>query len=504
MNAHAASPPSVADGARALPRAATVEEAAPPGPDGANGAERGVAPAVAPRIRTLSAGVPPDKALLASLGAIAELPFVEHVLALPDLHQKEHMEVPSSLAITTAGTIVPEFTSVAVNDGMGLVLTDLEARELSPERIERFFTCINSHSGAHLLDANRYSLSAPDLRAAALEGGRAVLCRYGLPRSVLYRMECGGAVPVPGGGEAWSRIVPGWLSSSPMGRSEMGLNFGGNHFLEIQTVDEVMDSRTAERWGLARNQVVIMYHLGPGPFGGTLLHHYSRREKLAGARRPLFFLSKLLLHRRQDLRSAWRLHFRRNGWTAYAADSEEGVSLRQALALATNVGFAYRLATMAAIRDALHDALSPAVGAELLCDISHNGISEEPWGDRMAWVARHNACRLARGGPAIVAGAHDVPSYLGRCAVVGPAELHSYDHGAGHLIEASRRSGRLARDAGLTTRVFMSRGRRGRVRLMTRVPVRVPEPVDRLMTCFANHHVMQPVVRMRPAGTLNN
>ena len=463
----------------------------------------------------LNAGERPEPSLLARLKGVAALPYVEGVLALPDLHQKERMEVPSSLAITTADTIVPEFTSVAINDGMGVIVTDLEAREMSPERIERFFTRINAHSAAHPLDANRYSLSAGDLARAALEGGRAVLGRYGLAPAVLDRMEWGGRFPVPRGRDAWSQDVPTWLRASPLGRSEMGLNFGGNHFLEVQVVDRILDVETAARWGLGRGQVVIMYHLGPGPFSSTLLHHYSRREKLNGPRAPLFFLSKLLLHYGQrrwardaagsgSMRRAWSLHFRRNGWTAYAAESEEGVLMRQALAMATNFGFAYRLATVTAIRDALHESLAPSVRAELLCDISHNSIVEEPYGGGTAWVARHNACRLARGGPAIVAGSHDVPSYLARGVPVGPAELHSYDHGAGHLIEGCRRAGRLEYAAGSTTRVHMTRGRGGRMQSLSQVPVCSSEPVDRLLACLALNDVMQPVARLRPAGTLKN
>lgn len=484
----------------------SAREGAIPHPwDGASTApEPGVACVPASKLRVLSAGQRPDRALLARLDAIAALPFVEHVLALPDLHQKPRMEVPSSLAITTVGTIVPEFTSVAVNDGMGLVTTDLDARDLTAERIARFFARINAHAASHPLDANRYSLSVPDLRAAALEGGRSVLGRYGLAPRVLERMEGGARIPVPGGAEAWTQAVPGWLRESPLGRSEMGLNFGGNHFLEIQVVESLIGTPTAAHFGLERNQVVIMYHLGPGPFGGTLLHHYSRRENLDATRRPLLFLSKLLLHGQRASRSTWKLHFRRNGWTAYAAESEPGVRIRQALALASNFGFAYRLATVAAIRDALHETFSNRVRADLLCDVAHNGVFEEPWGGGTAWVARHNACRLARGGPALVAGAHDVPSYLARGSDAGPPELHSYDHGAGHLIEACRQTGRLPRASGFTTRVRMSRGRRGRLQSMIRAPLRVSEPLDRLMTCFELNDVMQRVALLHPAATLKN
>src|SRR5688572_26197596 len=172
---------------------------------------------------------PPDAALLARLQELASLPWVEAILALPDLHQKPNAEVPSSVAITTQNAIVPQFTSVAINDGMGVVVTGLEERDLTPERIERFLTRVNTHAAAHALDGNRYSLSAADEMQAALEGGIAGIDRYGLGRDTLAGMESGGRVPVPGGRETWEETVPSLLRRSALGRSEMGLNFGGNH-----------------------------------------------------------------------------------------------------------------------------------------------------------------------------------------------------------------------------------------------------------------------------------
>jgi len=467
------------------------------------------APGSREKLAMLRAGGEPDGSMAPSLAEIAELPFVESVLALPDLHQKARSETPSSLAITTRGAIVPEFTSVAVNDGMGVVMTDLEAREMSPRWVERFFSRINSNSAAHLLDVNRYSLSADELGRAVLEGGRAGVERYGLDPGTLERVEGGGSIPVPHGAELWRSVASHPLLSSRLCRSEMGLNFGGNHFLEVQAVDRVLDAGTAARWGVASGRVAVMYHLGPGPFGATLLHHFSRRRELSRARAPLFLLSKLLLHygRRDRSGSAlrkWSLHFRNNGWSVYAPESEEGLLLRQALAAAGNFGFAYRLATVAAIRDALRETVTPRVQARLLWDVSHNGIVEEPWGERTAWVARHNACRRGRGEPAIVAGSHDVPSYLGVGALRGPMELHSYDHGAGHLIETWRRRGRLKPAGGRASRIRMTRGRGGRVVRREETPLCSSEVVDRLMECLGEHQVIHPVVRLRPLGTLKN
>jgi RNA-splicing ligase RtcB len=452
-------------------------------------------------------GKPPDQDLLARLREIEALPYVASVLALPDLHQKDKAEIPSSVAVTTRGAIVPEFTSVAVNDGMGIVLTDLDARDMTRTRLLDFFANLNQHAARHVLDHNRYSLSAQDMAAAAIEGGRAGIRRYDLPETLLDRMEDGGGTPIGSLDGSWSETIPFLLRATALGRSEMGLNFGGNHFLEVQAVDAVSDPAYAARWGLVPGRVAVMYHLGPGPFSSTLLHHYSRRKSLHGARVFGFFLSKLLFHfartRPGTLARRWDLHFKREGWSAFAADSEEGRAFQQALALATNFGFTYRLATVAAIREALRSAFSPRLRTDLLCDVPHNGVREEPWEDGTAWVARHNACRVTPRQPAIVAGMYDVPSYIGVGGTSASPELHSYDHGAGHLIDVQRAARTLQPADGDVLRVRMMRGTR-RVLAEDRLPIRASAPIDDLMTVLGEHDMVRPVARMRPLGTLKN
>ena len=461
------------------------------------------------KLTVLSLGEDPPPAIQGTLERIADLPFVESVLALPDVHWKEQMEVPSSIAVTTRDVIVPEFTSVAVNDGMGIVRTGLVASDVSPERLRRFFTAVNAHAAAHFFDTNRYSISLPELRGLVIDGARALLGRYELDSSVLACMEDGGCVPSIGDeGESLAEVVPLQLMTR-FSRSEMGLNFGGNHFLEVQVVDQVVAPEVASRWGFATGEVVVMYHLGPGPFGGTLLNHFSRRIKLPPARVPLFFVSKLLFHYVQRMglgRSSkkWGIHFRHNGWTPLPADSDEGRLLRGAMRMAINFGYGYRLATMRAIRDGLHEAISPQLNVNPFCDISHNGAVEELSPQGYSWVARHNACRMEPEKPTIVAGAHDVPSYLGIGGEGMGGRLTSYDHGAGHLIDRYREANRLAPVEGRVTRLRMTRGRDAKIVSDHDIPLLSAEPIDRLMECLENNGIMRPVVRLRPIGNLKN
>jgi len=459
-----------------------------------------------PKLVSLSLGIESGELIDRSLAEMAQLPFVDEILALPDVHQKAQMEIPSSIAVTTRDVIVPEFTSTAVNDGMGVVATDLDAASLTPERLQAFFMRINAHSAAHPFDGNRYSISSDELRRVIGEGGRGVLDRYGFGDGILDRFENRGVIP--GARMRAELLVPLHLLTTRFSCSEMGLNFGGNHFLEVQVVDKVLDPKAS--FGLEPGQVVVMYHLGPGPFSGTLLHHYSRRTKLKSHRVPLFFLSKLLFHYLQRFghtrpMRAWALHFRANRWTPFAVDSEEGRVFRQVLAMALNFGYAYRLATVRAIIDGLEEAVSPRVRTELLCDISHNGITEESWGGRRGWVARHNACRLTPGGPAIVAGSYDVASYLGLGLDGGDdGRLNSYDHGAGNLIEHFREHDRLGQEPGSVLRVKMTRGKNAQVVRREHVPMRSAEPIDRVMECLERNRVVSPAVRLVPLGNFKN
>jgi tRNA-splicing ligase RtcB (3'-phosphate/5'-hydroxy nucleic acid ligase) len=448
-----------------------------------------------------------DPLIERSIGEMSELPWVDEILALPDVHQKAQMEIPSSIAVTTRDVLVPEFTSAAVNDGMGVVLTQIDAANLTPDRIEAFFTKVNANAAAHPFDGNRYSIDADTLRRVLVEGAAGILDRYELPRSILDAIEDRGVVPDEPVGTL-EEIVPFHLLASRFSRCEMGLNFGGNHFLELQVVEKVLDPAAAA-WGLKEGQVVVMYHLGPGPFSGTLLHHYSRRTKLKSHRVPMFLLSKLLFHYGQRFgrgnpAQVWSQHFRQNRWTPFAQDSEVGRRFRRALAAALNFGWAYRLGTVRAIFDGLAEAITPHPGATLLCDVAHNGIARERWGGREGWVARHNACRLTPGAPAIVAGSYDVVSYLGIGGNAGDRGLHSYDHGAGNLIEHHRENGTLGEEPGEVVRLKMTRGRNAEIVRRRAVPMRSREPIDHVMAMLERHDVVRPAARLRPVGNFKN
>jgi tRNA-splicing ligase RtcB len=64
-------------------------------------------------------------------------------------------------------------------------------------------------------------------------------------------------------------------------RSEMGTLGSGNHYLEVQEVDQILDEATAARFGLVRGEAVVSIHCGSRGLGHQIGTDYLREMALA-------------------------------------------------------------------------------------------------------------------------------------------------------------------------------------------------------------------------------
>lgn len=60
------------------------------------------------------------------------------------------------------------------------------------------------------------------------------------------------------------------------GLKSLGTLGSGNHFLEIQTVSNVVNNQCAEQWGLYENQLVVMIHSGSRGLGHQVCTDHVR------------------------------------------------------------------------------------------------------------------------------------------------------------------------------------------------------------------------------------
>ncbi len=437
---------------------------------------------------------------------IEGLPYVARTLRLPDLHMKDGMEAPSSLVVATDNVIVPHLVSESINDGMGVISTQLHVDDLGPTGATDILRWMNEAGALTKAKPSRYSWSRGLLEAACRQGAAPLLDHYRLDPSFVKAIEGGGrSLDRDLTYEELTSAVPSYLRRTKLTRSEIGLNFAGNHFLEVQAVDDIVDAGTAESWGLRPGQVVVMYHLGPGPLGSILSNLYAFRAKPQLHRKVgyAFFRSVLHVSRGRDHHRTFSSF---NKWLTLEPESDQGMAYALALNVINNYGYAYRTASMAAIVDAVQEvAGADRDSNRLIVDMSHNMLQPETIDGREYWVSRHNCCRPVPGFPGIVAGSHQVPS----CLTIGPegtdTTLSGYDHGVGFLIERAQANGGISADSRghQIRRLSMTRGTQ-QIHEERVLPLLERTPLDDAMATLSTDGMARPVAYLRPLATLKH
>ena len=110
-------------------------------------------------------------------------------------------------------------------------------------------------------------LSRPELEQLLVQGAAwAVEHGYG-SKDDLVHTEDGGALPGADPGAVSERAYT-------RGLDQVGTLGSGNHFLEIQVVDEIFDPEAAAAFGLRKGQITVMVHCGSRGFGYQVCEDY--------------------------------------------------------------------------------------------------------------------------------------------------------------------------------------------------------------------------------------
>ena len=457
-------------------------------------------------------GLRADAATLHSLelGA-AGLDLAAPPVVLPDFHHKRNMEMPSSIAVATRGTIRPTFTSSSVNCGMALIALGTDRPD--DRAVDEFYRAVRERYPYPTRGGRE--LTRGEVVAAATDGAAFASERWGVDPDELGRIEESGRVDLDqwGGASRLRREVP--ALTWQLGRLRFGTIGPTNHFIELQQVEEVLDPEAAALLGIREGQVTLQYHAGGGVLTGEIGHLFQRRRDTARVMQAVMAVQKPLFHlatarSAEQLRERIRLYFAR-GCLPVELDSDEGQRLMLANAAAMNYGYAFRLATYAALRSIALGVFGGDPG-RLVVDSPHNSIYEEQVGGRTAVVHRHNSCRAfprermpvgsvfaTTGQAVLLPGTHRTSSYLAVAGERSADSLHSACHGAGTVIDQFEKDGRSTLHAGgHATR---------RYRYTDEVPVTTPHlddhGVNAAMSVLTQHRIVRPVARMRPFAVLH-
>jgi RNA-splicing ligase RtcB len=457
-----------------------------------------------------SAATPADEGLLRRLAEGTDgTDLAAPPVVLPDFCHKAKSEMPSSIAVATKGAIRPTLTDAALNCGMALVALDVGRP--SPAAVTDFYRQVAERFPSP--PTWQRDLSYAEVLRAATEGADFAAERYDLSDTELDRVEERGRLDIEafGGARQAKKDLP-WLVVQ-MSRLRFGTIGPSTHFLELQEVEEILDHDAADRLGVHTGQVTLQFHNGGGVLTGQLGGLYAKRKSASRMLRAEMSVQKPLSHlltarSRAQIANRMSAYFEA-GCPSIPVDGDDGRRVLLATRLAMNYGFAYRLATYAALREMARSALGATT--RLVVDSPHNSMYEEEVRGATAFVHRHNACRAypaelmaghpafaETGQPLLLPGTNRTSSYLCVPAAGAHRSLYTACHGSGSIISAFERSGRSGPDPhGRAT---------ARYRYDGAAPADVPHLDDRgvheALGILTGHALVRPVARMRPFAVL--
>jgi tRNA-splicing ligase RtcB len=202
-----------------------------------------------------------EKDAIEQVANVATLPgIVGSSLAMPDIHTGYGFSIGGVAAFDLKeGIISPGGVGYDINCGVRLLRTNLDKADVIPkikELVENFYRDIPTGVGSK----GKLRLTSNEHRKVLLQGARWVVEQGFGEKEDLERTESQGCI---------DGADPDLISDKAYerGRSQLGTLGSGNHFTEIQYVDEIYDESIANALGLFKKQIMVMIHTGSRGFG---------------------------------------------------------------------------------------------------------------------------------------------------------------------------------------------------------------------------------------------
>lgn len=275
--------------------------------------------------------------------------IVAQAIAMPDIHWGYGFPIGGVAAMRLDdGVVSPGGVGYDINCGVRLLTTHLadeEVRPALPALTERLFRNVPSGVGAH----GRLRLTPAEIPEVLRDGAAwAVRRGYGRARDRGH-IESEGTIP---GAE------PQEVSRKALSRGldQLGTLGSGNHFLEVQRVEEIHDPETAQIFGLRHvGQVTVLMHCGSRGLGHQVCDDFLA---VCGRALPRYGIT---LPDRQ--------------LACVPIASPEGRSYLGAMAAAANFAFANRQVITHWVRESFEQVLrqsAESMGLDIVYDVAHN------------------------------------------------------------------------------------------------------------------------------------
>jgi tRNA-splicing ligase RtcB len=365
---------------------------------------------------------------------VAHLPGIyKYAVTLPDGHEGYGFPIGGVAATDyEEGVISPGGVGYDINCGVRLLTTTLSEKDVRPKLAQlagAIFKNVPSGLGSRRKDFN---LTAGDLDRLVVEGVQWLIDRgLGWSGDEEHCEELG----------RMKNADPAKVSATAKkrGLTQIGTLGSGNHFLEVQKVDKILNPRTAKVFGIEQEgQVTVMIHCGSRGFGHQVCSDYLRVMERA-------------VHK-------YNINLPDRELACAPGSSSEARNYFQAMACAVNYAFSNRQAIMHWVRQSFQQVYHEdpeKFGLKLAYDVAHNIAKVENHKvngkQKKVWVHRKGATRAfpsghpeitadyrGEGQPVLIPGSMGTSSWV----LVGTDKameltFGSTAHGAGRMMSRS-------------------------------------------------------------------
>lgn len=210
-----------------------------------------------------------DKSLEQAINATTLPGLVGQVLVMPDMHQGYGFPIGGVAATRyPTGVISPGAIGYDINCGVRLLASHIEF-EAAREYLGDLASALNHFCPSGVGTKGKIHLSELEINRVCREGSLWALKEGYATKADVRRTEEGGQLE----GADPAKVSP---RAKERGRPQIGTLGAGNHFIEVDVIDQVFDQQAAQMMGLQEGNLVVQIHCGSRGFGHQICSDYVK------------------------------------------------------------------------------------------------------------------------------------------------------------------------------------------------------------------------------------
>jgi tRNA-splicing ligase RtcB len=289
-----------------------------------------------------------DKSLEQAVNAATLPGLVGQVVVMPDMHQGYGFPIGGVAATRLPdGVISPGAIGYDINCGVRLLGSQISLEAVEGV-LDELASALNSHCPSGVGGKGSLRLSEKELDHVCREGARWALKNGFATEADVRRTEESGAIDGADPAKVSKR-------AKHRGRPQLGTLGAGNHFIEVDVVDQIFNAKAAEVMGLAEGNLAVQIHCGSRGFGHQICSDYVKDFQSAVRRYKIELPDRELV--------------------CAPLNSPEGQNYLAAMRCAANYAFANRQVLAHHARNAFEEVLAgrvPNWHLHQVYDIAHN------------------------------------------------------------------------------------------------------------------------------------